>query len=140
MFSDSIRSQSWFPILIPLGLMLAGGILVDLLPISGAFWMVFYLAAAFLAGWMLPRRQAFWVVLIATIVTMVGTAIVASDQSHVIGGPVPILETLFVVTLPMIALILLGGSRKRRRMQRSRLDELEDSAADMSVDGSSMRG
>ena len=101
--------------LVPLGVMLGGGILVDLLPISGAFWIVFYLAAAFLAGWMLPRREGLWVVLIATIVVMIGTAIVANDQSHAIGGPVPILETLFVVTLPMTVLVLVGGSRKRKR-------------------------
>ena len=124
-FVDSLSSQKWFPMLLPFAVMLGGGILVDLLPISGAFWILFYLGAALLAGWTLTRRQGFWFVVIVSVVVMLGTAIVASDQSHVIGGPMPILETLFTGDTPDGAVLRSGAVEPAASNPASRCSKSE---------------
>jgi hypothetical protein len=106
--------KKWWPLLLPLIVMIGGGILIDLTPISGVFWLPVYLFSAFLAGTMGPFRSALLVTLVASVIVLVGTAIFAGDTSSSIGGRVPVLETLLIVTLPMVLFTWIGSRRRNR--------------------------
>lgn len=105
---ERARSINWKALAFPLILIVGGGVLIDLLPIGGASWLIVCLIGALLAGRMAGNRSAFLVPVLASIIVLVGTALIDGDGDSAIGGRFPIIETLLVVTLPMLVFTWMG--------------------------------